>query len=75
MALTFADEMERKGLAKGKAEGKAESIAVVLAARFGTVPEALSKKIGAVHKPAQLDKLLVIATTCQSLAEFKKQLK
>lgn len=75
MSLTFAEELRLEGRVEGKAEGKAESIVTVLKARFGALPVVLSKKIETLQDQSRLDTLLIVASTCQSLSDFKKHFK
>jgi hypothetical protein len=66
---------EIKGEIKGKIKGKAEAISAFLKARFGKVPQVVTKTINTYTDPSALDSLTKLAATCQSLDEFKKGLR
>ncbi len=67
------EEGETKGLEKGKAEGKAETVTAILTARFGALPLPLKKQVLTRSDPAELDQLAILAATCPSLNEFKRE--
>lgn len=59
-------------LAEGKAEGKAEDILLVLAKRFGSVPEHLGRRVLTVTDLGTLDRWLSLALDAASLSDFER---
>lgn len=51
-----------------------EAIRLVLAGRFGTVPDSLVARIKSVRKKRELDELIQFAGTCHDLASFEGRL-
>lgn len=51
-----------------------EAIRLVLAGRFGTVPDALVARIKSVRKKPELDALIQFAGMCPNLAAFETRL-
>jgi hypothetical protein len=79
MAMSTMQELilqgEAQGEAKGEAKGKAEAIRTFLKARFGKVPQVITKTVNSYADPSALDSLTKLAATCKSLDEFKKGLR
>ncbi|MEA1999765.1 MAG: hypothetical protein U9N61_10665, partial [Euryarchaeota archaeon] len=65
-----------EGKEEGKAEGREESIISALAARFGSVPDRLSRRIHSIRErnSALLDDLLKLAVTTKDIGEFERKL-
>jgi predicted transposase YdaD len=64
-------EGEAKGEAKGKVQGKRDAVLDCLTARFGNVPKAISDVVNSYNDLTALTSLVVLASTCKSLDEFK----
>ena len=60
----------QEGFLRGKTEGKAEAVLVVLATRKVAVGDAERGRILSEQDPAQLDRWLAEATTCEKVAEL-----
>jgi len=79
----FKDALEKgreEGREKGREEGMEkgflrkgrEALLRILKARFGAVPEVISKKVEGMDSIEQLDTLIEKAATCSSLEDFEK---
>ena len=64
-----------KGIIVGRAEGRIEAIVSLLEHRFGPVPAALAASLQGITDFAILQSLLIKASSCSSLEEFKASLK
>ncbi|GHT28324.1 hypothetical protein FACS18942_08640 [Planctomycetales bacterium] len=67
-------EGKAEGIAEGKAEGKVEAILDVLQSRFKTVPKSVQGSVRSYTDLTALRSLLISATTCQTIKEFKEHL-
>ena len=67
-------EGETKGKPKWTAKGKADTIVLILNSKFGFIPEELENRINQITDIERLNKLTLLATRCQSLEEFEKEL-
>ncbi len=76
MAKTLLEQLLDQGRAEGMEKGMekgTEIIAVkILASRFGEIPASLEKRIERMTDLEDLQRLAVLAATCESLAEFKR---
>ena len=65
-----------EGKVEGKVEGREESILSALAARFGAVPDRLSRRIHRIRErnSSLLDDLLKLAVTTKDIGEFERKL-
>ncbi len=72
----FYKETLGKGRVEGKVEGREESIISALAARFGSVPDRLSRRIHSSRERNSdlLDDLLKLAVTAKDISEFERKL-
>jgi len=75
MAETARQSIWQKGVEKGKVEGKVEAIMTVLFTRFKSVPVHVAESLGSMSDLTALDSLLVLAATCDTLAEFAEAVK
>jgi hypothetical protein len=64
---------EASGILKGEAKGKRESLLSVLKTRYRSIPAELEKAIIACQDLALLDRWLLDALSCATLAKFRKQ--
>jgi len=64
-----------EGIVVGRAEGRIEAIVSLLEHRFGQVPAALAASLQGVTDFAILQSLLIKASSCSSLEEFKASLR
>ena len=67
-------EGEAKGEPKWTAKGKADTIVLILNSNFGFIPVELENRINLITDIERLNKLTLLATRCQSLEEFEKEL-
>ncbi len=76
MAKTLRDQLVEKGRAEGMEKGRVEGMEIVaikiLSSRFDKVPASLEKMLKQVTDLEDLQRLAVLAATCESLAEFKR---
>jgi predicted transposase YdaD len=73
-AAKAAAKGEARGRAEGEAKARFETLAKVLGDRLGclgSLPASLSRKIGAIKDPSELDRLVGIALEATSIDEFK----
>jgi predicted transposase YdaD len=91
MTTTLANELALKGFAKGREEGREEgltkgreegltkgereSIARVLSARFGTVPDDIRRAIEANSDRSALESLTIHAAICDTIDDFRQKLR
>ncbi len=71
MAMSTAQKLMLEGKTEGKIEGKKETILDVLEARFGRVPKTIRDTVNSYIDEIALKSLVVLASTCKSLDEFK----
>ncbi len=72
--MPYVTSIERFGQEKGRQEGLQGAILGVLEARFGEIPEPLTKAILVVLDPTALEALTRKAATIASLDEFQAAL-
>ena len=58
----------------GKTKGKIDVLLTILRAKFNQIPRRIENAIRQKTDPIVLDSLALSAATCQSLAEFEKDL-
>ena len=74
MALTWSEKLEAKGEARGKAEGEAkgvrEILLLLLAERFGPLPEGARRQVEEISSLQRLTQLAKRVLTAHSLEEM-----
>lgn len=68
-------EGREAGRLEGREEGTVRTILTVLKARFRTVPPTIAKAVKSQSDPKTLEKLAATAGVCQSMADFKAQMR
>ena len=65
------DRWKEEGHPEGREEGRLSafrvSIAGILNARFGSIPDSLEESLGRISDPARLENLTALAATCDSV--------
>lgn len=69
MAETQVEAWEKAGEARGRAEKGRESLSLVIRSRFGRLPRKVSACLASLGE-AELDELLRLAATAESLADL-----
>jgi predicted transposase/invertase (TIGR01784 family) len=78
MVTSTLEELFLKGIKKGKKEGKKEgkiqAVLKVLKVRFKKVPASISQSVNLYTDLIALESLLELAASCETLAEFEREL-
>lgn len=70
MALLWSEKLEAKGEAKGRGEGAREILLLLLAERFGPLPEGARRQIEEISSLQRLAQLAKRVLTAHSLEEM-----
>ncbi len=72
MGKSLAEQWFDEGMEKGKTEGALKNLLDILTARFGAVPVLLKRQLSKNSDMDDLERLVVLAATCESMDEFKR---